>query len=332
MAALLFAALPPAARAWGAEGHRAAGAIADRLLAGSHAEQRVHALLGDLSLEQAAVWADCAKGIDPKKGYAYTAAGRFPECQVFETPQGEAEMAAFVRRNDTNCPRRPEDESCHRQYHYTDVAIQRTRYAPGLAGTRDFDIVGAVAAATQVLQGDPAPAPFDIQGPREALLLLAHYVGDIHQPLHVGAIYLDAGGARVDPDATGPDPSTDTRGGNQLVTMNLATNRRSANLHQTWDDVPLGLQATEVGPRWVAQARKLPRTPGAVAQWPGAWASETLLLARASFAGLRFAPEANGEWTLALSCRYNEQMGPAKKRQITRAGARLAQLLRAVWP
>ena len=34
---------------------------------------------------------------------------------------------------------------------------------------------------------------------REALRLLAHYVGDIHQPLHVAAVYLDREGRVVDP-------------------------------------------------------------------------------------------------------------------------------------
>jgi hypothetical protein len=46
-------------------------------------------------------------------------------------------------------------------------------------------------ATTQVLKGGAAPAPFSLKDQREALLLLTHYVGDLHQPLHVGAIYLD---------------------------------------------------------------------------------------------------------------------------------------------
>jgi len=198
--------------AWGPDGHHTVGAMADKLLAGTHAAQHVKQLLGALSLQDAAVWADCAKGIDPKKDYAYTSAGHFPECKVFETPEGEAEMADFVRRNDTNCSRQPDDESCHRQYHYTDEAIQRDRYVMGSVGTRDFDIVAAVRAVTLVLEGRPAPAPFAIKDKREALLLLAHYAGDIHQPLHVGAIYLDSRGRRIDPDAGPFDHAADTRG------------------------------------------------------------------------------------------------------------------------
>ena len=197
--ALSIALFATAAAPWGADGHHTVGAIADRLIAGTHAQAQVNALLGGLTLEQAAVWADCAKGVDPGKDFAYTSAGKYPECAIFETPAGEAEMVDFVKRNDTNCPRAPGDASCHTQYHYTDEAIQRKRYQPGDVGTRNFDVVAAISATIHVLKGEPAPAPFDIKDKREALLLLAHYVGDIHQPLHVGAVYLDAAGDIVDP-------------------------------------------------------------------------------------------------------------------------------------
>ena len=33
-----------------------------------------------------------------------------------------------------------------------------------------------------------------------ALILLAHYLADIHQPLHVGAAYFDAQGRPADPE------------------------------------------------------------------------------------------------------------------------------------
>lgn len=36
-------------------------------------------------------------------------------------------------------------------------------------------------------------------------MLIAHFVGDLHQPLHVGAVYLHANGVVVDPDAVGLD-------------------------------------------------------------------------------------------------------------------------------
>src|SRR5512136_938777 len=105
--------------AWGPEGHQTVGAIADRLIAGTHAAAEVKTILGGLSLQEASVWADCAKGIDPSKNYAYQSMGTHPECEIFETPDLEAEMSDFVRRNDTHCIPIPGVDSCHKQYHYT---------------------------------------------------------------------------------------------------------------------------------------------------------------------------------------------------------------------
>ena len=123
----IAAAVCTSASAWGPDGHHTVGALADKLIAGKPAAAQVQALLGGLRLQNASVWADCARGVDPAQGYAYTTRGRYPECRIFETPELEAEMSDFVRRNDVNCDRRPSEESCHKQYHYTDIAIQRSR-------------------------------------------------------------------------------------------------------------------------------------------------------------------------------------------------------------
>ena len=316
---------------WGPDGHHTVGAIADRLIAGSHAAAQVDALLGGLSLQQAAVWADCAKGVDPSQGFAYTA-GAFPECKIFETPTGEAEMIDFVKRNDTNCARVPGDESCHKQYHYSNEAIQRDVYRLGDEGTHPFDVVGALAAATHVLEGDPAPAPFDIKDKREALLLLAHYVGDIHQPLHVGAVYLDAAGALVDPASGTFDSATRTFGANDIVTVSGKKKTPGANLHHTWDQIPANLKVAKIDAVWLAQAKAVPATPGDVYAWPTAWATGSLGQARLAFAGLKFGAQSQGDWTVALPPPYAAKMAQIKRRQLTEAGARLAQLLQAIWP
>ena len=78
---------------------------------------------------------------------------------------------------------------------------------------RSHDVVSAINAAIAVLQGSASPSPVSFTSKREALRVLAHYVGGIHQPLHVGAIYLDASGHEVDPDAGTYDPATKTQGG-----------------------------------------------------------------------------------------------------------------------
>ena len=332
LAGLAIALFTAAASAWGPDGHHTVGAIADQLIAGTEAQAHVKALLGKLTLEQAAVWADCAKGIDPRRDFAYTSAGKYPECAIFETPEGEAEMSDFVRRNDTNCARAPGEESCHKQYHYTDEAIQRERYHLGDVGTREFDVVEAITATLKVLKGEPAPAPFDIRSKREALLLLDHYVGDIHQPLHVGAVYLNAHGDVVDPSQGTFDPATSTQGGNTITAVHETANRRNEKFHAAWDAIPESLQASHVDADWLALARAVPPSRGPMDEWSAKWADGTLAQARLAVKELKFGPQANGMRTVPLNGRYDDAMTAIKKAQLTDAGARLAQALETIWP
>lgn len=311
--------------AWGAAGHQTIGAIAAKLIHGSRAEQEAQSLLGELSLADVSVWPDCAKAISPAQGYKYLNEGKYKDCQIFETPDFEAEMADFVRRNDQNCQPKQGEEICHKQYHYSDIAIQRSSYSLGPVGTREDDIVGAVAAATHVLRDEPAPAPFNIKDKREALLLLVHYVGDLHQPLHVGAVYLSKKGSRVDPDKGTYNPATATRGGNSILI-------KSAKLHAIWDDIPGALEASHIDGLWLAHAKVLPTTQGDITTWPQQWATGTLREAQASFKGLRFSASKGTTWQGTLPSSYTATMNAIKQDQLTAAGAHLAELLQAIWP
>jgi len=359
IAALLTAALatPLAAHAWGPDGHRTVATLAQQLIAGKPAAARVAALLGGLTLPQVAVWADCAKGVSPSQAYGYPSPGKFPECAPLETTAGIAEMSDYVRRNDLNCPRQPADESCHKQYHYTDVALQRSRYLLGFTGTHAWDIVGATQAAILMLQGKPAPPPFSFKSRREALLLLTHYLGDIHQPLHVGSVYLDAQGRRVDPDKTGFDPATFTVGGNSIIlgkaplappalAPELDAGRDDLQgeegqgfaffgppkLHGSWDGVPTSLDPAHVNLAWVQTAKAVPMTKGLPTDWPAVWASGTLAQSGKAFQGLSFSAKQGSRWFTTLPGDYSARAATIKKQQLTLAGARLAQVLMAAFP
>jgi hypothetical protein len=145
---LLAQALPRPAYAWSAEGHYLIGAIADRLLAGSAAEREVRAILGEETLEAASVWSDCVRGVQSQSGaFRYVVNQRYVECRPFESAAGQREMERYVERNWTQCRPGPLDETCHNQYHYANIPVQRSRYARGVTGTSDHDIVAAVGAA-----------------------------------------------------------------------------------------------------------------------------------------------------------------------------------------
>jgi len=316
------------ANAWGPDGHQTVGKLADRILVGTKAEKEVKKILGSMKLERAALWADCAKGVTPDKQgkFAYRGVGKYKECAPFETQAEEARMVAFVQRNWTNCSPRPDQEACHKQFHYTDVAIQRGQYGASV-GTGSHDVVGAVKAAIGVLQGNPAPSDVKIASKREALLLLAHDVGDIHQPLHVTAVYLSEEGQPVDPDQQGLDVNTETVGGNSILVP-------GANLHHSWDEVPLELGPSRLGRTTVEEARATPMTAGDVAMWPAEWASDTISVGvHPAFDNVSYAPEdTHKHWQGTLPSGYNASRVQVQRQQLLQAGAHLAQLLQAIWP
>jgi S1/P1 Nuclease len=317
------------ANAWGPNGHKTVAAIAEKLIDGTKAGEQVHAILGSTTLEDAAVWPDCAKGVEPHGNpavFGYTGAGHYPECAPFETPDGEAEMVDFVKRNYDTCKPKPGEEVCHKQYHYSDISIDHDDYESGFVGARGDDVEMAIAAAVDVLRGKAAPAPFSITTKREALLLLVHYAGDIHQPLHVGAIYLDAEGHPVAPDTAGYDLATETRGGNEILVS------AGHNLHAAWDATTASLYPDKVDKAWVAAAKAVPTSAGGFAQWSVSWATDTQKQAQKAFTGLKFGPKSGKTWNVTMPRSYSKSMNAIKKTQLTKGGARLAQLLEAIWP
>ena len=320
-------ALPLAAHAWGHKGHQVVGAIADRQL-NKAAAQHVRELLG-MPLRDAAGWADCVKDV--------TMVGGIPEykpmqqyaaaCRIFETKSGIADMKDFVARNTGNCTTNAGAEVCHKQYHYTDVNITQPAYAE-LVGTSKNDIVHAIAAAIDVLQGRPSPAPFSIKSQREALFLLTHLVGDVHQPLHAAAIYLDQQGRPIDPDALDPfDHQTETRGGNSLTLG-------SSNLHSYWDTIPEGLSPDQLPASMLQEATQTPQADGPLTTCSTAWATDTIRQAGAAYDNVRFGPRGDkGKWVATLTDRgsYDTRKQALQRGQLAKAGGRLAQLLNEIW-
>jgi S1/P1 Nuclease len=328
-AAIAAACAASAAWSWGATGHSEVGKIADDILADHpKAGAQVRAILGEVTLEQAGPWADCLRSVAGPPGFAYSHSDIYgAPCVVFEGPERKAEMESYVRRNWSNCASHAPG-GCHTQYHFLDVALQRQRYEEGVVGTNDYDIVRAINAAIVVLRGGTAPAPFDFTR-RDALMMLVHLVGDLHQPLHVGSVFLDEQGRVVDPDSSDAERhraerATLTNGGNSLV---WSENGRQLNLHSAWDGVAAGDYS-------LAYARSFPATTGPLETWAGSWATDTLIQARGVLSGLAFAAKSGNRWPMSFAnrSRYDADRAAIQRLQIEKAGARLAQLLVAIWP
>lgn len=325
--------------AWDPAGHQVVGSIADQLL-NSHAQQQVKQILGH-NLQTAGPWLDCVKSVekqDDAGSFVYKADPRYePPCMPFAKDHDR--MESYAKRNWFDCryPAHGADRGCHNTYHFDDVAVQRERFDRNFQGTNDHDIVSAINAAIAVLLDRPAPNPFSIADRTEALFLLAHLLGDLHQPLHVAAIYLDKNGSPVDPDINHTiDPATDTAGGNSITDPSLPADNNTFHVGD-WDSVPAELEkAPTATPALMAMARLVPPDGGRLEDWSVTWATDTILAAHTAFSGLQFASKApDPGWTVVfVNGRYSymQNADDLKRKQLAKAGARLAELLNTIWP
>jgi hypothetical protein len=337
------------AHAWGNDGHRAVGAIADQLIKGSNAEKKVQALLlpGE-SLEKVASWADCVKG-------------------TYCGPQTE-EMVAYTTAN-------PQ----HSEYHYTDVPFQLSHYEDKAVGTHGHDIVQTLKQCIAVLQGkgDKTTNPHNFT-PRQALLMLTHLTGDIAQPLHVGEGYVGKNGGFVVPTQKQLDDKEAfaTQGGNNLLLDDLKLTANSTQLipaappedkpaaapatpprapqatrafHSYWDTTTVNYAFRRIGARTPEQfAQAVIATNPVVSpnsgdpiSWPYEWADQTLVVAKLAYTDVTPGAMAQqtsktGEvynvWPLAIPDNYPVPSSAAAKSQLIQGGYHLAAVLKAIWP
>jgi hypothetical protein len=333
------------ALAWGNDGHRAVGAIADKLIKGTDAEKQVRALLqpGE-SLESIANWPDCVKG-----NYCGP-----------QTP----EMIDYVNAN----PK-------HSEYHYTDVPFQDEHYHDHAVGTADDDIVQTLKQCILVLQGkdDATTNPHHFTK-RQALILITHMTGDIHQPLHVGAAYVGKDSQFVVPRKQGDIDTAaifDSRGGNNFLLDDAKIEALSvANdippgepkpvkegvpkaltkpFHSYWDSTSVDYAFRRIRtrtPEKFAQAAidskpDVVKNTGDVAGWPYQWADDALVVAKQAYSGVTVGPltkqvSKKGEtyytWTLEVPQNYPVPSSAIAKTQLIKGGYHLAELLEAIWP
>jgi S1/P1 Nuclease. len=212
------------AQAYGPLGHEIVGAIADKRSANTPTGTKIGALLDGLTLEKAAVIADeikgwDKKGVDDPRSFHYSAHRNI-----------DRQLRDFWRANPPT-PGVNSGAPSHHWFHYTDVpVVPAQRYRDGYAGRSKWDVVHMIPFCIQVLQGRvPEQNERRITKP-VAVILLAHYVADIHQPLHVGAEYFDQQGRVVDRDK---DKSALGDEGGNTFTLELSDEpRRRRGIHK----------------------------------------------------------------------------------------------------
>jgi hypothetical protein len=311
LAALALSWGSAAAHAWGVEGHRALAMEASSLLTPAARAQVVRILDND-NLAAVSTWMDELR---------------------------EAHFHAGPLGHDSEALRFDHDFPHNGEWHYVDFPLGSRAYALDSDYARPDDVVHMIEAAVSVLEGGG-----DARITRkEALRMLVHFVGDLHQPLHVANGYF-----RTPPD--GPvvlvsDPSDaegllDDRGGN----ADFFGPGKWDELHAYWDSDLVTKVGGGSAPRVIAGLLEADAardgagwaSAGDYHHWAEAWASESIAAARTAYEGIVFGTATTterggiGKISVTLPKDYDQAAVPLARERLAKAGFHLAELLNAL--
>ena len=346
-----------AAHAFGAPGHRLIGDIAARE-ADDATRSKVRALVGDLNWGSMACLPDDIKSWDPNASPYPDSIAALNHLNVPEHAAVYAQLRTFHDANQDFVPESPTERK-HATFHWVDIPVKDVeKYADGPTGRRPDDVVQMIKFCAGVLHGDvPETNQYKITKPI-AVILLMHYVGDIHQPLHVGAEYFNAAGEKANPDTDKTGKDYADQGGNSIVVGSIAgvrTGNRPVRLHAVWDSSLVDSAKHQIREEtgksmmneteYVAYYAAHPPADWAMPSslpftaWSEAWADELQPLSREAHEKLVFTDlkpveshgltDEHGAASEAPGSDYYNWGGGVIKRQLGLAGYRLAALLKA---
>ena len=216
-------------------------------------------------------------------------------------------LAAASTWADEIRPRRRETAA----WHFVNVSIRDTGYD----AARDCANQDCVVARVEEFRGRLADRALVPAVRLEALKFLVHFVGDMHQPLHVG--------------------ENDDRGGNDL---RVRFQGHNSNLHKVWDTEILNVtafrsqnEADYAANTLLPAIRAMSSEARAAWEQGGAveWANEGHAVSRdtiyAELGGT--APVGGSSVPVVLRQSYADDHLPALETQLKRAGVRLALVL-----
>jgi hypothetical protein len=305
---ILLTALP--AYPWGAQGHAAIGLVAEQRLT-PETRRQIERILGNADLAGIASWMDDLRGA--AKGFGPLAADPVARQLVQLFPNSE-------------------------EWHFTNLPLGTVRYADDSPFARPDDVVHEINLAVAVLEGKST-----VVSPRIAVYMIVHFVGDLHQPLHVGTGYYnlsDPSHPVLITDPAAASGKENDKGGNEL----WYGGQRSEELHAYWDsrlsfkiagspEIPA--LAKQIAPAIQSGAWA---SPGDHHAWSEAWAAESLQAARQAYAGLAFGPAVIDQGKLkrisiTLPPGYEATALPLARERLAKAAFHLAELLNAIdWP
>ncbi len=179
-------------------------------------------------------------------------------------------------------------------WHY--ISIDDTETLTSTVRNPKGDVVEAIERMEATLRNPKST----VKERTEALKFLIHFVGDIHQPLHVGR-RADAGGNKID----------------------ITLNGKQDNLHWTWD----ALMINDMGMSYTELAHQIDHpSPSELRTWEKSpltdWVNDSFALRPQIY-----EIPADGK----LSYLYSFQNWPALRTQLLKAGVRLAGTLNAIF-
>jgi hypothetical protein len=317
---------------WAINRHELVAGAAESFLtpkASGEVERIVRALGTSTSLRSLAGWADRIKRREPNQS-------------------DDADTVTFLKdaRNATQDT-----------WHYVNLPAEaevydRARYP---TFTRDDDVVQMTIAAIDCLK-DGSDRFIELN----ALRLLTHYVGDVHQPIHVGCGYVDRSRNPptlvLDPDIAAAKSLPHDRGGGRIL---LPQDASGKSLHEYWDgmgriDVLMGtdalasesnLEVPAVKENFVRKLVEMVRSsqtsrfsfvsggdiePRNRVQ---IWTTTSLEGAHQAYQSLQPIGESNQSVLVSWEGKaaYDARCRPIANRQLTRAAHNLASLLNDIW-
>lgn len=320
--------------AWGDKGHQTVGKIASLRVKPRTAARIAQILKPGETLANIASWADTVK------------------TRVGQTDPDEDTNAFLqdVAHNEKNG-----------EWHYDDLPLGCKDYQTCTGFTPDNDVVHMLNVCIRTLQGHPDPDHPLSQ--RVALKLLVHFLGDMHQPLHIGCGFIDSNGPNgtvviaTDPVLIKQKNLPNDRGGNQLI-----INAAGRNLHSFWDfDLVDSLMTatSQQTPDAFGSFLKNSVRPksswnprGELSGWAAQWATDSLNQSRAhTYKSVKITAQRtitvktrDGQpvrrdgkevtdivWDISRADNYETLNREVVRQQLAKGGYRLAKLLDAIY-
>jgi hypothetical protein len=299
------------ARAWDAEGHAAVALVAEKNL-DTGARAQVVKILGSDGLASIASWMDQVRAAYFHQGPL----GSDPEAMKFN--------AEFPKNG---------------EWHYVDLPLGLEAYTLDGSFARPDDVVHMIEGAVAVLEGGGDKRITR----REALCMLVHFVGDEHQPLHVGNGFFTVGAdgtASLVKDPVASKDLPNDKGGN----TDFYGPGKYDELHAYWDtELPLKVAGSKdptvlagVLDGLVAREGTGWKSAGDYHHWAEGWATESLAAARTAYSGITFGaekPDSRGgikSIQTTFSAGYDATCTPLAAERLAKAGYHLAEILNAI--